>query len=82
MTLRMEVLVSLKVMGDINFKLNKFDMVVVNKASLVSPETFHLMASTFNWLTVRPVVVIAGNKCQQRPLQMVDSRVSASLHLK
>lgn len=82
MTLRMEVLVSLKVMGDINFELNKFDMVVVNKASLVSPETFDLMASTFNWLTVCPVVVIAGNKCQQRPLQMVDSRVSASLHLK
>lgn len=82
MTLRMEVLVSLKVMGDINFELNKFDMVVVNKASLVSPETFDLMASTFNWLTVCPVVVIAGNKCQQQPLQMVDSRVSASLHLK
>lgn len=35
-----------------NFELNKFDMVVVDEASLLSPETFHLMASTFNRLNI------------------------------
>ncbi len=36
--------------GDMNFALNKYDMVVVDEASLVSRQTFEKMASTFNHL--------------------------------
>lgn len=67
--------------ADVNFELNKFDMVAVDEASLVSPEPFHLMATTFNRLNVRPVVVIATDKCQQQPLQTVDGRVSATVSI-
>lgn len=67
--------------ADVNFELNKFDMVAVDEASLVSPETFHLMATTFNRLNVRPVVVIATDKCRHQPLQTVDGRVSATVSI-
>jgi len=62
---------------DINYGLNKFDMVVVDEASMIS-RTFDVMAATFNPLKVRPVVVFAGDKCQQQPLQTADGRTSAT----
>lgn len=68
--------------GDMNFSLNKFDMVVVDEASLVSPQTFEKMASTFNRLNVRPVVVVTGDKCQQQPLQTApNGRVSTTVSI-
>ena len=67
---------------DMNFGLNKFDMVVVDEASLVSPQTFKKMASTFNRLNVRPVVVVTGDKCQQQPLQTApNGRVSTTVSI-
>ena len=67
--------------GDVNFELNRFDMVVVDKASLVSPQTFGIMASTLNRLNSRPAIVIAGDKYQQQPLQTVDSRVTTTVSI-
>ena len=43
-------------------------MVVIDKALLVSPLNFSLVASTFNRLNVRPVVIVAGDQWQQQPL--------------
>ena len=60
---------------DVNFSLNRFDMVVVDEASLVSPASFDIVAATLNRLNCRPVVVIAGDRCQQQPLQTVQGRV-------
>ena len=40
--------------------------------------TFNVMAATFNRLNVRPVVIFAGDQCQQQPLQTVDGRTSAT----
>lgn len=72
------ILVTENVCHDVNFNLNAYDMVVVDQASMVSPQTFSTMASTFNRLNLRPVVVIAGDKYQQQPLQTVDGRVSST----
>lgn len=66
---------------DMNYPINKFDMVVVDEASLVSPQTFATIASTVNRLNCCPIVVIAGEKCQQQPLQMVDGRVSTTVSI-
>jgi len=52
-------------------------MVVVDEASMISC-TFYVMAATFSQLNVRPVVVIAGDKCQQQHLQTVASHTSAT----
>ena len=60
---------------DVNFSLNRFDMVVVDEASLVSPASFDIVAATLNRLNCRPVVVIAGDCRQQQPLQTVQGRV-------
>ena len=64
--------------SDINYGLNKFDMVVVDESSMISCHTFEKMAATFNRLNLRPVVLFAGDKCQQQPLQTVDGRTSAT----
>lgn len=44
---------------------------------MISSCTIDVMAAIFSRLNVRPVVVIAGNKCHQH-LQTVDSRTSAT----
>ena len=63
---------------DTNFRLNAYDLVVVDEASMVSKKTFSIMASTFNRLNLHPVVVVAGDKCQQQPLQNVGGKVSST----
>ena len=63
---------------DMNYGLNKFDLVVVDEASMILAPTFHAMATTFNRLNLRPVVVFAGDKHQQQPLQTVAGRVTAT----
>ena len=47
---------------DINYAINKFDLVVVDEASMISSSTFSVMASIFNRLKLRRMVVYAGNK--------------------
>ena len=64
--------------NDINYALNKYDLVVVDEASMISSAIFETMASTFNRLNTRPVVVLAGDKCQQQPLQTIDGRTSST----
>ncbi|KAL9976522.1 hypothetical protein ACROYT_G013836 [Oculina patagonica] len=61
-----------------NFTLNKYDLVVVDEASMVSSPVFNVMANPFNRLNVRPVVIFAGDKCQQQLLQTVDGQVRAT----
>lgn len=63
---------------DVNYGLNKFDLVVVDEASMISAPTFHAMATTFNRLNLRPVVVFTGDKHQQQPLQTEAGRVTAT----
>ena len=40
--------------GDVNYSLNRYDLVVVNEASLVSPQSFAIVAATLNKLNRRP----------------------------
>ena len=65
-------------MADVNYSLNRHDLVVVDEASLVSPQSFSIVAATLNRLNCRPVVIIAGDKKQQQPLQTVDSRTCST----
>ena len=64
--------------ADVNFALNRFDMLVVDEGSLVSPESFQVVAATLNRLNCRPVVVIAGDKKQQQPLKTVQGKTSTT----
>ena len=62
--------------SDVNFSLNRFDMVVVDEASLVSPASFNIMAGTLNRLNCCPVVVIAGDRRPQQPNTTVSNTTS------
>ena len=59
----------------INYALNKYDLVVMDEASMISPRIFQTTASTFNHLNKCPVLVLAGDECKQQPLQTIDGRV-------
>jgi len=56
-------------------------MMVIDEASLVSPTNFSLVASTLNRLNAHPVVIVAGDQCQQQPLQTVQGRVSNTVSI-
>ena len=50
--------------NEINHRINQYDLIVVDEASMISSPIFGVMASTFNRMNLRPVVVLAGDKCQ------------------
>ena len=64
--------------NEINHGINHYDMIVVDKASMISSPIFGVMASTFNRMNLRPVVVLAGDKCQQQPLQTVNGCITST----
>ena len=66
---------------EVNFALNKYNVIIIDKASLVSSHTFSSIATPINCLDCRPVVIIAGDKCQQQPLQTVQGRVSYTISI-
>lgn len=63
---------------DVNYGQHKFDLVVVDEASMISAPTIHAMPTTFNRLNLPLVVVFAGDKHQQQPLQTEAGRVTAT----
>ena len=67
---------------DVNYAISKYDIIVVDEASMISQPTFEVMAATFNCLNVRPVVLFAGDKCQQQSLQTVRSYNRHHVHHK
>ena len=62
--------------NEINHRINQYDLIVVDEASMISSPIFGVMASTFNRMNLRPVVVLAGDKCQQQPLQTVNGHIT------
>ena len=62
----------------INYALNKYDLVVMDEASMISPRIFQTTASTFNHLNTHPVVLLARDECKQQPLQTIDRRITST----
>jgi len=56
-------------------------MVIVDEASLVSPESFQVVAGMLNKFNCRPVVVIAGDRKQQQPLKTVDGNMTTTISI-
>ena len=67
--------------NEINYALNKYDLVIVDEASMISSAIFQTMASSFNRMNTRPVVVLAGDKCQQQPLETIDGRTTSTISI-
>ena len=64
--------------NDINYTIKKYDLVVVDEASMVSPLTFGVIASTFDRLNLHPVVVFAWDTNWQQLLWTIDSCISTT----
>ena len=62
---------------DVNYGISKYDLVVVDEASMISKPTFEVMATMFNRVNIRPAVLFAGDKCQQ-PLHTLHGRTTAT----
>ena len=46
---------------------------------MISSPLFGAMASTFNRMNLRPVMVLAGDKCQQQPLETINGRITSTI---
>ena len=64
--------------NEINHRINHYDLIVVDEASMISSPIFGVMATAFNRMNLRPVVVLAGDKCQQQPLQTVNGHITST----
>ncbi|KAJ7359013.1 hypothetical protein OS493_019920 [Desmophyllum pertusum] len=59
-----------------SYSLNKYNVLVIDEASMISREVFNFIAATLNRMMLRPVVVITGDRCQQPPLATVQGRTT------
>ena len=58
----------------VNYAIGKSDAIIVDEASKVADDTFHMIHDMLEKQVHRPLVIIAGDKCQQPPLQTVNGR--------
>lgn len=49
----------------------QYDLLVVDEASMINPDTFALVKKTLNKLPRRPVIVFAGDTRQKQPLENI-----------
>ena len=56
----------------VNYAIGKYDAIIIDEASMVGDDTFDMIDDTLKKQAHRPVVIIAGNECQQPPLQTVN----------
>lgn len=57
-----------------NYNIGKYDMVIIDEASMVADDTFEMIHDTLEKQVHRPVVIITGDECQQPPLQTRNGR--------
>ena len=58
----------------VNYTIGNKDVVIIDEASMVADETFDMIHDTLEKQVYRPVVIIAGDECQQPPLETKDGR--------
>ena len=59
---------------EINWELMRYDVIVLDEVSMVSKFIMHCALSTVNQLSLRALLVMCGNRCQQQPIQTVDNQ--------
>ena len=60
----------------VNYRVGSYDCVVIDEASMIAEDTFQMVNDTLEQQAHRPLVIIAGDECQQPPLQTVDGRTT------
>ena len=58
----------------VNYAIGKYDAIIVDEASKVADDTFHIIHDRLEKQVHRPLAIIAGEECQQPPLETVNGR--------
>lgn len=51
----------------VNYAIGKYDAIIVDEASKVADDTFHMIHDTLEKQVHRPLAIITGDECQQPP---------------
>ena len=60
----------------VNYNIGKYDAIIIDEASMVADDTFDMIHDTSEKQLHRPLVIIAGDECQQPPLQTINGRTT------
>ena len=60
----------------VNYNIGKYDAIIIDEASMVADDTFDMIHDTLEKQLHQPLVIIAGDKCQQPPLQTINGRTT------
>ena len=60
----------------VNYNIGKYDAIIIDEASMVADNTFDMIHDTLEKQPHRPLVIIAGDECQQPPLQTINGRTT------
>ena len=60
----------------VNYNIGKYDAIIIDEASMVADDTFDMIHDTLEKQLHRPLVIIAGDECQQPPLQTINGRTT------
>lgn len=58
----------------VNWELGQFDVLIIDELSMVPEKIFRHIASTFQQLHVRPVVLLCGDQQQQQPIATIGGK--------
>ena len=58
----------------VNWGLGQFDVLIIDELSMVPEKIFRHIASTFQQLHVRPVVILCADQQQQQPITTVEGK--------
>ena len=60
----------------VNNNIGTYDAVIIDEASMVADNTFDMVHDTLEKQPHRPLVIIAGDECQQPPLETINGRTT------
>lgn len=58
----------------VNYNIGKYDVLIIDEVSMVADDTFEMIHDTLEKQVHRPLVIIAGDECQQPPLETRNGR--------
>lgn len=59
-----------------NWELMRYDVIVLDEVSMVSKVIMQHVISTINQISLRPLLVMCGDKCQQQPIETIDNQTT------
>ena len=60
----------------VNYAIGKYEAIIIDQASMVANDTFDMIHDTLEKQVHRPLIIIAGDECQQPPLQTINGHTT------